>query len=151
MSKIEDIVFELAKPVVEGKELTLIDVEFKKEGSEKYLRIYIDKKDGVSIDDCQAVNDAMNDILDRENPIDEKYIFEVSSAGLERKLKSDFEYEWYSGEEVEVKLYKALSGIKAYTGILKGLSNGKVEIDVEGEIVSFDKSDVSYVKRVFNF
>ena len=153
MAKIEEIVYDLAKPIVEENGLVLIDTEYKKEGPDWYLRIYIDKEDGVGIDDCQLVNDAMDEILDREDIIDQHYIFEVSSPGLTRKLRNPFEYEWYSGEKVEVKLYKAIDGKKSFIGILQGLKDGFVEIEDEdsNELISFDIKDVNFVKRIFEF
>ena len=97
------------KPVADlGYEL--VDVEFVKEGPNKYLRLYIDKEGGITIDDCVAVNDVTDPIIDRLDPIDEAYIFEVSSPGLDRPLKTDRDFERNRGKKVDVSLFKAVDG-----------------------------------------
>ena len=95
---------ELIQPVVEANGVELFDVDYVKEGSDWYLRVYIDKEGGVTIDDCQNVSRAFNEILDRENYIDDQYIFEVSSPGLTRPLKKEKDYEKSIGRMIEIKL-----------------------------------------------
>jgi len=112
--KIEVQVEDLVLPILEEKSFDLVDVEFLKEGKNWYLRVYIDKPGGISIDDCQDVSQELSDELDRLDPIKQSYILEVSSPGLDRPLKRDKDYERYKGTEVEVKLYKPVDGKKSF-------------------------------------
>lgn len=146
MSKITDIVWKLAQPVAEENGCTVWDVEYVKEAGEWYLRVYIDSDDGISIDQCEAVSRSLDPILDEYDPIPDSYIFEVSSAGLERSLKRQSDFEKFMGSLVEVKLYKARNGIKEYVGRLRGYENGNVEIDISDEKMKFEKSEVANVR-----
>ena len=146
MNKIVEIVTEIARPIVEQNGCELWDVEYVSEGGQWYLRIYIDKADGVSIDDCERVSRAVDPILDEKDPITSSYIFEVSSAGLEITLKQPMHFQRCLGENVEVKLYKPLDGSKLYTGILSGYENGNVTIDSNGKSVTFAKEQVANVR-----
>ena len=149
--RVEDIVEELAQPVVEALSFELVDVEFIKEGANWYLRIYIDKPGGIAIDDCQAVSEGLSDKLDKTDPIKQSYILEVSSPG-ERPLKKERDYERFKGEMVEVKLYQPLNGKKVFEGELQGLVDGRVEIKTgDGAIMSFDRKDASLVRRIIRF
>ncbi|NTV89986.1 MAG: ribosome maturation factor RimP [Clostridiales bacterium] len=150
--RIEDVVAELAAPIVERLGFELVDVEFLKEGSNWYLRIYIDKPGGIAIDDCQAVSEEMSDKLDETDPIKQSYILEVSSPGLERPLKKDSDFEKYKGEEVEVKLFQPFEGKKIYSGELLGLKGTKICIKtVKGAEIEFERADAATVKRVIKF
>ena len=102
--KIADTVRAIAEPVIEklNAGIELIEVEYVKEGADWYLRLYIDKEGGVTLDDCQLVSEALNDILDETDPVKGKYIFEVSSPGIDRPLKTDRDFERYRGTDVEV-------------------------------------------------
>lgn len=146
MSKITDIVSEIALPVVEGLCCELWDVEYVSEAGQWYLRIYIDKPEGVSINDCEAVSRAMDPILDERDPIATSYIFEVSSAGLERTLKKPEHFERFIGEHVEVKLYKPQNGSKLFNGTLKRHDKGDVTIDIAGAEHCFTKDQVAVVR-----
>lgn len=149
--RVEDIVEELAQPIVEGLSFELVDVEYIKEGAYWYLRIYIDKPGGIAIDDCQTVSERLSDKLDETDPIKQSYILEVSSPG-ERPLKKDRDYERFKGEMVEVKLYQPINGKKLFEGELQGLVDDKVEIKTsDGTIMSFDKKDTSLVRRIIRF
>lgn len=110
--EIEEIVTEIANPVVNKHSFELVDVEFIKEGSSWYLRIYIDKPGGITIDDCQVVSEEISDILDKEDPIPHSYFLEVSSPGLDRPLKKESDFERFKGELVEVKVFKPIEGKK---------------------------------------
>ena len=110
MAKVTDVVAQLAAPVVEQAGCSLWDVEYVKEAGEWFLRVYIDKEGGVSIDDCEAVSRAVDPVLDEKDPIPESYRFEVCSAGLERQLKRPSDFERYLGEPVLVKLYRPRDG-----------------------------------------
>lgn len=146
MNKIVDFVTELARPIVLENGLELWDVEYVSEGGQWYLRIYIDKEDGVSIDDCEKVSRALDPILDEKDPIPTSYIFEVSSAGLERTLKQPAHFQRFLGENVEVKLYKPLDGSKLYAGNLAAYENGDVTIDCGGKAMHFTKKQVASVR-----
>lgn len=146
MSKITDRVWGLAEPIVKEQGCELWDVEYVKEAGGWYLRLYIDKTDGVSINDCEAVSRAFDPILDEEDPIPTSYVFEVSSAGAERQLKRPQDFERFMGSFVEVKLYKPVDGNKVYTGDLSAYNDGDVEILVNGNPKSFEKAVVASVR-----
>ena len=146
MRSIGELVESLARPVVEGFGLTLWDVEYVKEGGQWYLRLYLDREDGVTIDDCEAVSRAMDPILDREDPIPDAYIFEVASAGAERTLKRPSDFEAYKGHLVEVRTFKPIDGAKQFLGTLIGEENGAVIIETNGETLRFEKKEVALVR-----
>lgn len=137
---------ELLLPVLERYGFDLWDVEYVKEGGEYYLRAYIDKEGGITIDDCVDVSRELSDLLDEKDFIEEAYILEVSSPGLNRTLKKEKEFIRCIGRDVEVKTYKPVDGTKDFTGILKAYDAGAVTIDTgDGEKV-FSKEDVAIVK-----
>jgi len=149
--KIEDIVAEIAGPIVERHSFELVDVEFLKEGTNWYLRIYIDKPGGITIDDCQIVSEEISDILDEKDPIEQSYFLEVSSPGLDRPLKKDSDFEKFKGELVEVKVYKPIDGRKIFEGELVGLIDGKIVIKIDDRNVEFERAQVALVRRVIKF
>ena len=149
--KITDQVTEFAKPVVESFGCTLWDVEYVREGSERYLRLYIDKDGGVDIDDCEKIHRAIDPILDEKDPIPESYHFEVSSAGLERALKRPGDFERFMGSPVLVKLYRPRNGLKEIPGILHGYEDGKVTVEAGKETITFEKSQVALVRLRVEF
>ena len=149
--KITDQVTEFAKPVVESFGCTLWDVEYVREGSERFLRIYIDKDGGVDIDDCEKIHRALDPILDEKDPIPESYHFEVSSAGLERALKRPGDFERFMGSPVLVKLYRPRNGLKEIPGILRGYEDGKVTVEAGKETITFEKSQVALVRLRVEF
>ena len=142
----------LVLPVVEGFGLTLWDLEFVKEGSEWYLRVTIDKPDGITIEDCEKVHLAIDPLLDEADPIEESYHLEVSSPGLERTLTESFHFDACKGEKVEVRLYAPVEGSKSFTGTLLGLTDdGKIAIKTpDGEHV-FPRESVASVKTCADF
>ncbi len=146
MRSIGEVVESLARPVVEAHGLTLWDVEYVKEGGQWYLRLYLDREDGVTIEDCEAVSRAMDPILDREDPIPDSYVFEVASAGAERTLKRPSDFEAYKGHLVEVRTFKPIDGAKQFLGNLIGEENGAVTIEIDGEELRFEKKDVALVR-----
>ncbi len=146
MNKVAKRVWDLAQPVVEGLGCELWDVEYCKEAGRWFLRLYLDKEGGVSIDDCEAVSRAMDEILDREDPVPESYVFEVSSAGAERELKRPEDFARFLGAFVEVKLYKPVDGQKSYTGDLAGYENGAVTLCCAGTERTFEKNQVALVR-----
>lgn len=144
---IPERVKQIAEPKAEELGLELIDCEYKKEGGRRVLRLYIDKKGGVGLDDCEAVSRSVEPVLDSEDFIDEAYTFEVSSPGLDRPLKTDRDFVRYEGEDVEVGLYAAIDGKKKFTGKLIGRKDGVVSIDCGGQALEFQQKDISKVKR----
>ena len=151
MSKITDLTAELARPVVEACGCTLWDVEYIKEAGSWYLRLYIDKEGGISIDDCEAVSRGVDPLLDEADPIQDPYTFEVSSAGADRPLKKPEHFEAFMGAEVDVKFYKAVNGQKNCTGILAGYDDGNVTLEMGGETVTFDKKEIAFVRLHVSF
>ncbi|WP_026476044.1 ribosome maturation factor RimP [Alkaliphilus transvaalensis] len=130
-NRVEKLTEELVLPIVEKYNLELVDTEFKKEGPHRYLRVFIDKVGGVSLDDCQKVSEDFSEILDELDPIEENYFLEVSSPGLDRPLKKDSDFEKFKGEVVEVKLYEPLMGQKVIEGELIGLVDDKIQLEVK--------------------
>ena len=147
MAKVTDTVAALAAPVVERCGCSLWDVEYVKEAGEWFLRLYIDKEGGVSIDDCEAVSRPVSDLLDKADPIPGSYTFEVSSAGLERALRKPGHFAACMGQTVDVKLYRPLEGKKEFTGRLEGYEDGAVTVDGR----TFEKKDVAQVRLHVDF
>lgn len=148
---------ELIMPIIEEQGFELYDVEYVKEGSTKYLRVFIDTAEGISVNDCEAVSRAFNDVLDREDYIDEAYIFEVSSPGLGRALKKDKHLAKSIGEEVEIRLFKALNKKKEYNGILKAFDDQTITINLideegeETEPMTIERSMIALVRLALYF
>ena len=146
MSRLTDKIAEIARPVVEEEGCSLWDVEYVREAGTWYLRIFIDKEGGLSIDDCERISRRLDPILDEADPIPESYVFEVGSAGADRELKRPGDFEQFMGSEVDVRLYQPVDGSKLYTGTLCGYDNGRVSIDCGGKSRSFDKSQLAQVR-----
>jgi len=147
MSRIADEVAALAAPVAERNGCGLWDVEYVKEAGGWYLRVYIDRPEGVSLSHCEAVSRELDPILDeREDLFPGNYTFEVSSAGTERRLRRPSDFERFMGHPVEVKLYKSRDGQKVFVGKLAGLADGAVEIDVPGQRIGFEKAEIASVR-----
>ena len=146
MAKVTDVVAQLAAPVVEQAGCSLWDVEYVKEAGEWFLRVYIDKEGGVSIDDCEAVSRPLSDLLDEADPIEGSYTFEVSSAGADRVLKKPEHFAQEQGHEVEVKLYRPRDGQKDFVGMLQSWRDGDVTLDVGGEPITFEKKEIALVR-----
>ena len=149
--KVTELVAELARPIVEEQGCELWDVEYVREGSEYFLRLYLDKEGGVDINDCEAVSRAVDPVLDEKDPIPESYRFEVCSAGLERQLKRPSDFERYLGEPVLVKLYRPRDGQKEFPGRLVRYEDGSVTIEMRGREVTFDKAEVALVRLRVEF
>ena len=149
--KVTDRVAQFAKPIVEEKGCTLWDVEYVREGSERFLRLYIDKDGGVDINDCEAIHRAVDPVLDAEDPIAESYHFEVCSAGLERTLKRPSDFERFMGSAITVKLYRPRNGLKEIPCVLEGYDNGKITVTAGKETITFEKSEVALVRLRVEF
>lgn len=149
--KIEEIIAEIARPITDNLSYELVDVEFLKEGANWYLRVYIDKDGGVTLDDCQLVSHQLSDKLDEIDPITQSYFLEVSSPGLDRPLKKEKDFEKFKGELVEVKLFEGINGRKLFEGKLKGLTDGNIIIEDNGQELKFEQTKVAVVRRVIIF
>lgn len=150
--RIEETVAELVLPITERLAYELVDVEFLKEGANWYLRVYIDKPGGITLDDCQAVSEELSDKLDEADPITQSYILEVSSPGLERPLKKESDFVRYKGERVEVKLFQPINGAKVFEGELLGLADGIISIKQDnGQVHQFEKTEAASVRRAITF
>lgn len=141
----------LLQPIVAACGVEIYDVEYVKEGSDYYLRAYIDKPEGVSIVDCENVSRALSDALDREDFIPDAYILEVSSPGLGRTLKKDRHLANSIGRDVEIKLYKPLDGTKEYAGALKAFDEKNIVITGENGDRSFARNDIAVVRLALDF
>lgn len=146
MSKLTDKVSEIARPIVEEEGCTLWDVEYVREAGTWYLRVFIDKDGGVSIDDCERVSRRLDPILDEEDPIPDSYVFEVGSAGADRELKRPGDFEQFMGSEIEVKLFRPVGGSKHYTGTLAAYENGTVSLAQRETILNFTKDQIAQVR-----
>ena len=146
MAKVTDAVEALARPVVEEQGCTLWDVEYVKEAGVWFLRLYIDKEGGVSIDDCEAVSRPVSDLLDEADPIEGSYTFEVSSAGADRALKKPEHFAKYLGAEVEVKLYRPREGRKELVGTLKDYRDGDVVLESGGAETVLTRQEIALVR-----
>ncbi len=149
--KVTEIVARFAQPIVEAHGCTLWDVEYVREGNQRFLRLYLDKEGGVDITDCEAISRAVDPILDEQDPIPESYHFEVCSAGLERALKRASDFERFMGSAITVKLYRPRNGLKEIPCVLKGYDAGRVTVEAGKEIITFEKSEVALVRLRVEF
>ena len=149
--KVTEIVAKIAEPVVQAHGCQLWDVEYVREGDQRFLRIFLDKETGVDINDCEAISRAMDPLLDEADPIAESYHFEVCSAGLERTLKRPGDFERFMGSAITVKLYRPRNGLKEIPCVLSGYDNGKVTVTASKETITFEKSEVALVRLRVEF
>ena len=147
-AKAEDLVL----PIVEANNFELVDVEYVKEAGTWYLRIYIDKEGGININDCELVSRAFSEILDKEDPIEDAYILEVSSPGLGRPLKKDKDFQRNLGEEVEVRSYKPINKQKEFVGLLDAWDKESVTLQLEsGEMLTIARADIALIRQYIEF
>ena len=140
-------VWEIAEPIANGLGYELWDVRFEKEGADWFLRIFIDKEDGISINDCVDMSHAIDKPLDEADPIEQSYCLEVSSPGIERDLKRDSHFEKCEGQKIMVKLIRPVDGEREFKGILGKYENGIFELRLEdGRMLMINKKETSYVK-----
>ena len=140
-----------ARPIGEAHGCSLWDVEYVREGSERFLRLYIDKEGGIDIEDCERIHRAVDPILDEQDPIAESYHFEVCSAGLERVLKRPGDFVRFMDSPILVKLYRPRNGLKELPGILRGYEEGRITVEAGKETVTFEKSEVALVRLRVEF
>ena len=151
-SKTESIALDIAKPIAEENGCYVYDVEFVKEGGVYFLRIYVDREGGIDLDMCEKISRAVSEKLDVTDPIKQNYYLEVSSPGVERKLRMPEHFERYIGSIVDVGLYKAVNGSKQLTGTLSKFNNGDICIEQEdGCEVCFNQKETTFVKLHFDF
>ena len=152
MKKITELTAELAAPAIAEQNCTLWDVEYVKEAGTWFLRVFIDKEGGISIEDCEAVSRPLSDKLDEADPIEGSYTLEVSSAGADRALKKPEHFRQFTGSEVEIKLYRPRDGRKEHVGILTEYAeDGSVTIDVAGTPTTFEKKELAQVRLYVRF
>lgn len=143
---------QLIMPILETNNFELYDVEYVKEAGNWYLRVYIDKEGGITVEDCELVSRAMSDILDQKDFIPDAYIFEVSSPGLGRQLKKDKHFAKSIGEEVEIKTFKPINKQKDFDGILVDFDKDKLVIELEdGSKMEFARADIAMVRLALDF
>ena len=149
--KITEQVAQFCQPIVEANGCTLWDVEFVREGSEQFLRLYIDKPGGVDIDDCEKIHRAVDPVLDEKDPISQSYHFEVCSAGLERALKRPSDFAQFLGSPILIKLYRPRNGMKEFPAVLTAYEDGRITAQVGKETLLFEKSEVALVRLRVEF
>ena len=143
---------ELLEPIVSALGFELVDVEYVKEGGTWYLRAYIDKPGGITVDDCEAVSRQFSDILDEKDYIPDSYVFEVSSPGLGRPLKKEKDFKRSLGEEVEIRTYRVIDRQKEFTGILKAYDENTVTIAYEDDTEqTFERADIALIRLALDF
>ena len=153
MANIEEKVENLVKPIIENIGYELYDVEYAKEGKDYYLRIFIDKKDGIDLNDCEKVSNEINEILDKADYIKEQYYLEVSSPGIERIIRKDAQREKNIGVEIQVKLFKKdEQGKKEYTGTLKSYNKDEITINLnDNKEIKLQRKNISQIKTVYKW
>lgn len=149
--RVVDVVREIAEPFCVENDMELLDVQFVKEGPYRYLRLLIDKEGGVSLDDCSLLSKALNKKLDELDPIEENYFLEVSSAGVERELKQEADFEKFKGRMVQAKLFQAIEGEKLIEGTLGGLDGNTVSIIRDAGVSEIPRDKIAIIKLVVNF
>lgn len=142
-----DRVSEIIKPFIDELSLELWDVTFKKEGTDWYLRVFIDKDGGVSIDDCVNLTHAITKPLDEADPISQSYMLEVSSPGVERELKTDKHFVKYIGSPVMMRTIRPIDGVRDFNGVMTEFNDGMITVTLKDEKeVTVNKKDTSFVK-----
>ena len=149
--KVTEQVAQFAAPIVESFGCSLWDVEYVREGADRYLRVYIDKEGGIEIDDCEKIHRALDPVLDQRDPIAESYYFEVCSAGLERALKRPSDFERFMGSSILIKLYRPRNGLKEIPCILRGYEDGRITVEAGKETITFEKSEVALARLRVEF
>ena len=152
--KITDLIKEIAEPIVKEENCVIFDVEYKKEGSDYVLRVLVEKPnidEYISINDCENISRKLSDELDRLDPIDNEYMLEVSSPGIDRPLRNEEDFNKYMGRKIDIGLYKAINKSKVLNGVLAGFDNGVITLEIDNEKYQINKNDTSYVKLSIEF
>ena len=151
MTRTEQEYYNIVLPIVEELGYKLYDVLYVKEGADWYLRLFIDSEKGIDLDDCEKVSNAVGEKLDEVDPIENAYVLEVSSCGLERHLRDEKQFKVVIGKKIEVKLFKAFAKRKQFEGILKDVLDGKIKIDSEDKVYELNIDDISSAKILYNW
>ena len=151
MTSIETNVIKILEPIINNLGYEVYDVIYEKEGKDNYLRIFIDNGKQITLEDCEKVNNAITDILDEKDLIKSQYFLEVSSPGLERRIRTDKQLEMFKNEKIEIHLFKAIEKQKIVTGILKDYDQEKIVLQVDENEISVDKTNISKMKNVYNW
>ncbi len=150
--KTADIVYQMVEPIVAELNLELVDVEYVKEGGQYILRVFIDRPDGITLDDCQHVSVRLSNILDEQDPIPDSYTLEVSSPGIDRPLKKDADFVRFANHKIDISTYAPVYGKKKkFTGELIGLVDGKVVVEVDGDRLEIPRDQISQVRLAVEF
>lgn len=152
----EQLVFDLVKPIADELGSEIWDVRFEKEGASWYLRVFIDREEGVTIDDCEAISRPLSDLLDEKDPIEQSYILEVGSPGLERTLIRESHFELCVGKMLSVKLFKSIDGVKEFNAVLSGYDSEALKLSfpvetTDGNTKTILLSDIANVKLYEDF
>ncbi len=150
-NNIESKVEELLKPIITNLGYTLYDVIYEKEGQDYYLRIFIDKPTGIDINDCEKVNNEINDVLDEADYIKSQYFLEVSSPGVERTLRKEEHFLSQLGNEIRVKLFKPIDKQKELIGVLEEYNKEEITIKVDEKTIKINLKDIAAIKTIFNW
>ena len=151
-ASLRSFAFSSLQPIVDANGFELVDVEYVKEGGTWYLRAYIDKPGGITVDDCELVSRAANDILDEKDFVEDSYVFEVSSPGLGRPLKKEKDFARSIGEEVEIRTFRPINRQKEFIGILEAYDKETVTIELEEEEkMQINRSDIALIRLAFDF
>ncbi len=151
LAKIDEALEKIAADVCERHGVYIYNTEYKKEGSEYYLRLYIDKDGGVTIEDCENVSREISPLLDELTFIKEAYIFEVSSPGIDRALTRDWHFEKVMGKEIDIKLFAPIDGMKEISGILTKYEDGAITVNVNDKEIIIEKGKAASVRLAFTF
>lgn len=143
---------QLVLPIIQSNKFELVDVEYVKEGGTWYLRAYIDKPGGITVDDCENVSRTFSDVLDEKDYIEDSYIFEVSSPGLGRPLKKEKDFQRSLGEDVELRTFRAIEKQKEFAGTLHAFDKGTVTLSYgDGTLQTFERSDIALIRLALDF
>ena len=137
---------ELITPVVDQEGGEIIDLQWRREGHQWVLRLFIDKPNGITLDDCALFSDRVGAFLDEKNAIEQSYVLEISSPGLDRVIKKDKDFEKFAGKSVKVRIKIAENGQRKFSGVLKGLQDGKVAVQIGEAVKTFDKKNIDEVR-----
>lgn len=151
LSKIEKITYDLALPVVNAEGYEIYDVEYVKEGPHWFLRLFIDRSEGVNIDDCETISRALSSIMDEKDYVQTNYFLEVSSPGIERNLRQEEHFEAALGEKVRIKLYKDIDGSKEIEGELLSADSSVINVQTLNAQVEIDKKNIAKANIMFDF
>ena len=147
-----EVAQQLAQPLLDQLGLILWDVRYEKEGATWYLRYFLEKEDGLTIQDCEDFSRAISDLLDEKDPIQGSYVLEVSSPGIERELVKDWHFQQYLGSTVAVRLFKAVEGVRDFVGTLVDYQDGTVTLQLEDDLeMSFQKNEAAFVRLYEDF